>query len=202
MEVRGGGWVLERAADPSFGCSDRGRGKGLNLLFQSADRSHRIRALSAGPRVLVRGEDRSRNAEPMVTIRLTRTGAKKRPFYHLNVAESSARRDGRFIERVGYFNPIATGQAQRLSVDLERVDYWISVGAKPSDRVAALIKQARKGDTGPKVIEKKVEAPKPVEAPAAEEAAEEVEAAAEEAGAEDAAAEEAGDAEGEGETES
>ena len=105
----------------------------------------------------------------MVTIRLTRTGAKKRPFYHLNVAESSARRDGRFIERIGYFNPIATGKAQRLSVDLERVDYWISVGAQPSDRVAALIKQARKGDTGPKVIEKKA-APAAAE-PAAEEAA-------------------------------
>ena len=105
----------------------------------------------------------------MVTIRLTRTGAKKRPFYHLNVAESSARRDGRFIERIGYFNPIAMGKAQRLSVDLERVDYWISVGAQPSDRVAALIKQARKGDTGPKVIEKKA-VPAPVEEPVAEEA--------------------------------
>ena len=103
----------------------------------------------------------------MVTIRLTRTGAKKRPFYHLNVAESSARRDGRFIERVGFFNPIATGKAQRLSVDLERVDYWMSVGAQPSDRVAALIKQARKGDTGPKVIETKA-------APAAAEWVEEV----------------------------
>lgn len=112
----------------------------------------------------------------MVTIRLTRTGAKKRPFYHLNVAESSARRDGRFIERVGYFNPIATGKAQRLSVDLERVDYWMSVGAQPSDRVAALIKQARKGDTGPKVIEKKATpaAAKPVEeeVPAGEDVAE------------------------------
>ena len=118
----------------------------------------------------------------MVTIRLTRTGAKKRPFYHLNVAESSARRDGRFIERIGYFNPIATGKAQRLSVDLERVDYWISVGAQPSDRVAALIKQARKGDTGPKVIEKKAApaAAAPVEEPAAEEAV--VEAAADATG--------------------
>ena len=141
----------------------------------------------------------------MVTIRLSRTGAKKRPFYHLNVAESSARRDGRFIERVGYFNPIATGQAQRLSVDLERVDYWISVGAQPSERVAALIKQARKGDTGPKEIVKPVAKAAPVveeapaeEAPAEEAAAEEtVEAAAEESTAEaeapeaDAAAEDA-----------
>ena len=141
----------------------------------------------------------------MVTIRLSRTGAKKRPFYHLNVAESSARRDGRFIERVGYFNPIATGKAMRLSVDLERVDYWISVGAQPSERVAALIKQARKGDTGPKEIVKPVAKAAPAveeapaeEAPAEEAAAEEtVEAAAEESTAEaeapeaDAAAEDA-----------
>lgn len=139
----------------------------------------------------------------MVTIRLTRTGAKKRPFYHLNVAESSARRDGRFIERIGYFNPIATGKATRLSVDIERFEYWVSVGAQPSERVAALIKQARKGDTGPKVIEKKV-APAP--APAAEEApaaeAEEVAAAAEETAAEEApveGAEDAGAADGEAE---
>ena len=129
----------------------------------------------------------------MVTIRLTRTGAKKRPFYHLNVAESSARRDGRFIERIGYFNPIATGKAQRLSVDLERFDYWVSVGAQPSERVVSLIKQARKGDTGPKVIEKKV-APAP--APVAEEApAEEAAAAAEAA----VTAEDAGDAQDAGE---
>ena len=121
----------------------------------------------------------------MVTIRLSRTGAKKRPFYHLNVAESSARRDGRFIERVGYFNPIATGKAMRLSVDLERVDYWISVGAQPSERVAALIKQARKGDTGPKEIVK----PVAKAAPAVEEAPVE-DAPAEEAAAEEAAAEE------------
>ena len=124
----------------------------------------------------------------MVTIRLTRTGAKKRPFYHLNVAEASARRDGRFIERIGYFNPIATGKAQRLSVDLERFDYWLSVGAQPSERVAALVKQARKGDTGPKVIEKKA-APAPVVEEAAAPAAE---AAAEDAGE----AQDAGDAEG------
>ena len=131
----------------------------------------------------------------MVTIRLSRTGAKKRPFYHLNVAESSARRDGRFIERVGYFNPIATGKAMRLSVDLERVDYWISVGAQPSERVAALIKQARKGDTGPKEIVKPVAkaAPAVEEAPVEEAPVEDApaeEAAAEEAAAEEAAAEE------------
>ena len=126
----------------------------------------------------------------MVTIRLTRTGAKKRPFYHLNVAESSSRRDGRFIERIGYFNPIATGKAQRLSIDLERFDYWVSVGAQPSERVVSLIKQARKGELGPKVIEKKA-------APAAKPVAEpEAEVAAEETTVEDAGdAQDAGDAE-------
>ena len=80
----------------------------------------------------------------MVTIRLARTGAKKRPFYHLTVAESSVKRDGKFIERLGFFNPIATGQSQRLKVDLERVDHWVSVGAKPSERAAQLIREARK----------------------------------------------------------
>ena len=139
----------------------------------------------------------------MVTIRLTRTGAKKRPFYHLNVAESSARRDGRFIERIGYFNPIATGKAQRLSVDLERFEYWVSVGAQPSDRVTALVKQARKGDTGPKVIEKKVApapaAPAPAEEAPAEEAVEA--AAADETATEEAAVEDAGEAQDAGEAE-
>jgi len=83
----------------------------------------------------------------MVTIRLARTGAKKRPFYHLTVAEASAKRDGRFIERVGFFNPIATGNADRLKVDLDRIDYWMSVGARPSDRVLDLVREARKVGT-------------------------------------------------------
>jgi small subunit ribosomal protein S16 len=124
----------------------------------------------------------------MVTIRLARTGAKKRPFYHLTVAESSVKRDGRFIERVGFFNPIAVGASQRLKVDLERVDYWVSQGAKPSERVLALVKQARKhgGEMGA------VEKPKPAqqkpqvkaEEPAAEAAPAEAEAAPAEAAAE------------------
>ena len=107
----------------------------------------------------------------MVTIRLARTGAKKRPFYHVTVAEASDKRDGRFIERVGFFNPIATGGAQRLKVDLERVEYWISVGAKPSERVTDLIKEARK--IGTQVIEPEKPAAKPeaAAAPVAEESA-------------------------------
>lgn len=80
----------------------------------------------------------------MVTIRLSRGGSKKRPFYHLTVTDSRTSRDGRFIERVGFFNPIARGQEERLRVDLSRVDHWISNGATVSERVASLVKEARK----------------------------------------------------------
>lgn len=80
----------------------------------------------------------------MVTIRMARGGAKKRPFYHLVVTDSRNRRDGRFIERVGFFNPTATGGEERLRIELERVDYWISQGAQPSDRVGSLIKESKK----------------------------------------------------------
>lgn len=75
----------------------------------------------------------------MVTIRLARGGAKKRPFYHVVVADSRMPRDGRYIERVGFFNPIATGQEVRLQLKSERIDYWLSQGAQPSDRVNKLI---------------------------------------------------------------
>ncbi len=78
----------------------------------------------------------------MVTIRLARGGAKKRPFYHMVVTDSRNRRDGRYIERVGYFNPVATGGETRLDIKKERVDYWLSQGAKTSDRVAKLLKDA------------------------------------------------------------
>ena len=80
----------------------------------------------------------------MVTIRLARHGAKKRPFYHLTVADRSAKRDGRFIERVGFFNPLAAGDEQRVRIDLDRVDYWLSVGAQPSERVQQLVGAARR----------------------------------------------------------
>lgn len=80
----------------------------------------------------------------MVTIRLARGGSKKRPFYHLTVADSRNARNGRFIERVGYFNPLARGQEKRLEVKLDRVDHWQATGAQLSDRVASLIKEAKK----------------------------------------------------------
>ncbi|MDG1851048.1 MAG: 30S ribosomal protein S16 [Gammaproteobacteria bacterium] len=79
----------------------------------------------------------------MVTIRLSRSGAKKRPFYHLTVADKRFSRDGRFIERVGFFNPGARGQEERLRVDLERVKHWTDQGAIASDRVAKLLKDAQ-----------------------------------------------------------
>lgn len=79
----------------------------------------------------------------MVIIRLARGGSKKRPFYHLTVADQRRARDSRFIERVGFFNPVARGQEEVSRIDLERVDYWLSKGAQPSDRVAGLIKAAR-----------------------------------------------------------
>lgn len=77
----------------------------------------------------------------MVTIRLARGGSKKRPFYHLTVANSRNARDGRFVERVGFFNPVASGSEMRLSVNQERVNYWLGQGAQPSDRVASLLKE-------------------------------------------------------------
>jgi len=79
----------------------------------------------------------------MLTIRLARTGAKKRPFFHIRVADSRKPRDGRFIERVGIFNPIASGQEVGLEIDQERFDYWLSKGAQPSDRVLTLLKQSK-----------------------------------------------------------
>jgi small subunit ribosomal protein S16 len=80
----------------------------------------------------------------MVVIRLARGGSKKRPFYHISVADSRNARDGRFIERVGFFNPVARGQEERLRVSLDRVDYWVGKGAQASDRVAQLLKEYRK----------------------------------------------------------
>ena len=142
----------------------------------------------------------------MLTIRLARSGAKKRPFYHISVADSRMPRDGRFVERIGYFNPIASGQEVRLEIDLERVDYWIGQGAQPSDRVLNLLKQnketpeqtekrlAAKEQKRQKKLAKKLAEKEPVVEEAAEEAS--TEAPAEEAAAEEAPAEEAEATEG------
>ena len=78
----------------------------------------------------------------MVTIRLSRGGAKKKPFYHITVSDSRKSRDGRYIERIGFFNPMARGQEERLRLDLERMAYWQTEGAQISPRVSTLAKDA------------------------------------------------------------
>lgn len=80
----------------------------------------------------------------MVTIRLARSGAKKRPFYHLVAADSRRARGGRYIERLGFYNPIAKEGEEGVRINLERVDHWVSVGAQLSDRAKKLVEAARK----------------------------------------------------------
>ena len=80
----------------------------------------------------------------MVTIRMSRSGAKKRPYYNVVVADSRNKRDGRCIERVGFFNPLAQGQEETLRLDLERIKHWVNLGAQTSERVASLVTQAQK----------------------------------------------------------
>ena len=142
----------------------------------------------------------------MVTIRLARGGAKKRPFFGIMVADQRRSPRGRFIERVGFFNPRAIGGEDRLRIDIDRVNYWISKGAQPSDRVASLMKQFAKGPEAMEAEQAKREATiaaQKAQADKAEadavkaaekaeaEAAKAEEAAAEEATAEEATAEEA-----------
>ena len=80
----------------------------------------------------------------MVTIRLTRGGAKKRPFYHIIVTDSRSARDGRNIERVGYYNPVAAGVEKRVELDIARVDHWVGNGAQLTEKVRNLYKEATK----------------------------------------------------------
>lgn len=80
----------------------------------------------------------------MVVIRLSRAGAKKRPFYHVVVTDSRRRRDGNYIECIGYFNPVARGQEVRLHLEMSKLTHWQNVGAQLSDRVRSLIKEHNK----------------------------------------------------------
>lgn len=79
----------------------------------------------------------------MVRIRLSRGGATKRPFYHIVVTDRRNRRDGRYIERLGFYNPIASGAERKLELDLQRTEFWLGQGAQASERVEKLIKQYR-----------------------------------------------------------
>ena len=147
-----------------------------------------------------------------VAIRLARGGAKKRPYYRIVVADSRKSRDGRFIERVGSYNPLlAKDDPERVKLDKERIEHWISVGAKPTDRVLRLLdaegivkREARnnpnKAEPGQKAKDRAEE--RAEKEAAAKEAAEEAKnAPAEEAAADEATAEETPAAEDKGETE-
>ena len=79
----------------------------------------------------------------MVVVRLARGGSKKRPFYNIVVADSRNRRDGRYLERVGFYNPLASGQAETLRLANDRLADWVGQGAQVSDTVARLVKQAK-----------------------------------------------------------
>ena len=96
----------------------------------------------------------------MLTIRLARHGAKKKPVYHITVAEKSAPRDGRFIERVGFYNPVARGKDPELRVDAARLDHWLKVGAQPTERVRQLVGKWRKEAAAAAVPEESDAAPK------------------------------------------
>lgn len=80
----------------------------------------------------------------MVKIRLARYGAKKHPFYQIVVTDSRNARNGYFIERVGFFNPIASGKSESLRLDFTRINYWVDKGAMVSDRICSLIKASKK----------------------------------------------------------
>lgn len=80
----------------------------------------------------------------MVVIRLSRGGSKKRPFYNIVVAPKQERRDGRFIERLGFYNPVSSGKAESLRVALDRLNYWVGVGAQMSPVVERLVGEAKK----------------------------------------------------------
>jgi small subunit ribosomal protein S16 len=78
----------------------------------------------------------------MVKIRLTRGGAKKRPFYHIVVTDQRNKRDGRSIERLGFYNPVATGNEKRVELNVDRVNHWVSHGAQLTDKVRMLVKES------------------------------------------------------------
>ena len=108
----------------------------------------------------------------MVVIRLARGGSKKSPFYHIVAADKRSPRDGRYLENMGYFNPSARGLATRLEIKADRIDHWVDQGAQMSDRVKRLMKEFKKGMTGPKAHKPKPAKPAKVEAKAEEATAE------------------------------
>jgi len=99
----------------------------------------------------------------MVTIRLSRGGSKKRPFYSILVADQRWPARGRFIERVGFYNPIAVGREVKLRIDTDQIDHWVSLGAQPSKRVSQLYQLAKSAAAADSLKEDKPEAPDPAQ---------------------------------------
>lgn len=120
----------------------------------------------------------------MVRIRLKRMGRTHRPFYRISVMDAHMKRDGKTIEDIGHYDPMVTDKSQRVTLNMERLDYWIGVGAQPTEKVAVLIKKLKKNDWGATNAPPEAQAPKQPEPPApAEEAAEAPAEATEEAAA-------------------
>lgn len=119
--------------------ANRPPGNGFDWGFLAS-----INGLQCAAYLAIPGDWATQEAALMVKIRLTRGGAKKRPFYHIIVTDSRSARDGRNIERVGFYNPVAQGAEKRVELNLERVKHWVSQGAQLTDKVADLYKQAAK----------------------------------------------------------
>src|SRR5690606_14962573 len=126
-----------RAWEPVWRAQRRARGRGRGGGFPG--RADRLE-LAAYLAILATGQ----HEDTMVKIRLTRGGAKKRPFYHIIVTDSRSARDGRNIERVGDYIPVASGNEQRIVLDVARVDHWVGNGAQLTDKVRSLYKEAVK----------------------------------------------------------
>ncbi|MFH5803387.1 30S ribosomal protein S16 [Alienimonas sp. DA493] len=124
-----------------------------------------------------------------VRIRMKRLGRTHRPFYRICVMDSRVQRDGKAIEEIGHYDPMVPDKSKRVKLDMERVDYWVGVGAQPSHKVGVLIKKVKKNDFGTAKAPPPLTAPKEEEKPAEEAPAEETAEATEEAPAEEAAAE-------------
>ena len=99
-----------------------------------------------------RSNENLRGEDNMVVIRLARTGAKKKPFYHVVATDKRNARDGRYIEQLGFYNPVARGNELRINLNNARIEHWISQGAQPSERVQKIMKLSAKGDVNAKPI--------------------------------------------------
>lgn len=114
----------------------------MNSLYFYPRQGVELRAFRAPARDPIFTTQQQEKVEYMITIRMARGGAKKRPFYRIVVADSRRATTGRNIEHLGFFNPLAAESEEKLRLDMERISYWLGQGAKPSERVAKLIKQA------------------------------------------------------------